>query len=139
MNQKNLLNETFQKHLNLLHKRLNLNEKIFKTSGPGVFNNYRGFAFDAIVKSVFKILHPGQSDIVFDSPNLDYAHERLKRKVESETMGIVEGVQTLFNLLKSEYPDFKFECKTEGNDIACYVNDTKIANISKNQDYIEVY
>jgi hypothetical protein len=138
MNQKNLLNETFQKHLNLLHKRLNLNEEIFKKK-PGVFSNYRGFAFEAIVKSVFKILHPGQRDIVFDSPNLDYAHYQLQRKVENETIGIVEGVQKLFNLLKSEYPDFKFECKTEGTDIACYVNDTKIANISKNQDYIEVY
>lgn len=139
MNQKNLLNETFQKHLKLLHKRLNLNEKLFKNPGPGVFNNYRGFAFDAIVSSIFKILHPGQRDFVFDSPNLDYAHHQIQRKVESEAMGIVEGVQKLFNLLKSEYPDFKFECKPEGSDIACYINNTKIASISKNQDSIEVY
>ena len=47
MNQKNLLNETFAKHVGLLHKKLKLNEETltFKTAGPKVFNNYKGFAF----------------------------------------------------------------------------------------------
>ena len=75
MNQKNLLNETFAKHVGLLHKKLKLNEETltFKTAGPKVFNNYKGFAFDAIAEVVFKTLYPGETDVVFDSSNIDNA------------------------------------------------------------------
>ena len=142
MNQKNLLNETFAKHVGLLHKKLKLNEETltFKTAGPKVFNNYKGFAFDAIAEVVFKTIYPGETDVVFDSSNIDNAFYIYKGQVQSGKLRIVDAIQKIFKLLQTEYPDFKIECKPEAifkNGIECFINNKKIAKVE--EDNIEVY
>lgn len=141
---KNIINETFAKHLGLLHKKLNLNEETltFKPSsfGPKVFNNYKGEAFEAIVTAVFKMLHPGETDVVFDSTTVDNAYYFYKNDVGSGKMRIVDAVRKMFKLLESEYPDFKFEFKPEGmfkSSFDCFVNNRRIAKVD--EDNIEVY
>ena len=46
MNNKNILNETFQKHIKLLHKKLNLNENINENFNP--FGGSTGEDFEKI-------------------------------------------------------------------------------------------